>query len=73
MQHDLNFYLLFGTLFVAALLADLAARHLRLRHRAAMRCRGAPADIRAMEDRIRQLEAVVAEPEYELRQQFRRL
>jgi hypothetical protein len=30
-------------------------------------------EIRRLEDRVRQLEAVVAAPEYELRQQFRRL
>ncbi len=68
-MHSTAFYLMFTVVFVCALLADLAIKRMRYRARAERRG-AAPADL---EQRVRALESVVAEPEYELRERFRRL
>lgn len=67
MDKSLAFYLMFTIVFVAGFAADAYVRSLRYR-----RGRSGSRE-REMEQRLRSLEAVVADQDYELNQKLRRL
>jgi len=69
MHREWLILLIFALSFGASIGLELCWGARRCSHRAPR----TTAEIRRLEERVRQLEAVVAEPEYELRQQFRRL